>query len=272
MTLLIPHNPINIVQVTDPHLYKNAKGTLLRMNTQDSLDHVIKLVQETESDIDLLLATGDIAQDASLEAYHNFIRTVAVIDAPLRWIPGNHDSATLMLEIAQGTDTGEKSVRLANWLVLLLDTSIEGKVHGRLVESELELLEESLDAAQGDKDLDHCLICLHHNPIPGNAGWMKDVGLVNDDQFFEIIDRFDKVNCILYGHIHQDLDFMHKNIRCLCTPSTCIQFKAGVTNFELDKVNPGYRSLKLFADGSIETGVRRVGGYALEADYASKGY
>jgi Icc protein len=45
-----------------------------------------------------------------------------------------------------------------------------------------------------------------------------------------------------------------------------------VTNFELDKVNPGYRSLKLFADGSIETGVRRVGGYALEADYASKGY
>ena len=272
MTLLTPHNPINIVQVTDPHLYKHAKGTLLGMNTQDSLDHVIKLVQETETDIDLLLATGDIAQDASAEAYNNFIRTVAVIDAPLRWIPGNHDSATLMLEMAQGTDASEKSLRLANWLVLLLDTSIEGKVHGRLAESELKLLGNSLDAAQGDKGIDHCLVCLHHNPIPGNAGWMKDIGLINDDQFFEIIDRFDKVSCILYGHIHQDLDFMHRNIRCLCTPSTCIQFKADVTNFELDKVNPAYRSLKLFADGAIETEVRRVGDYTLETDYGSRSY
>ena len=64
---------------------------------------------------------------------------------------------------------------------------------------------------------------------------------------------------------------MHKNIRCLCTPSTCIQFKADVANFELDKVNPGYRSLKLFADGSIETEVRRVDG-TLEVGYRSNGY
>ena len=272
MTLSTPQEPINIVQITDPHLYKKATGTLLRMNTQDSLDHVVKLVQENESDIDLVLATGDISQDASVEAYNNFVRTISVIDAPLRWIPGNHDSAAVMAQVAQGKDIGEKSIKLANWLVLLLDTSIEGKVHGKLVESELELLVSSLDATQADSQIDHCLLCLHHNPVPGNAGWMRDLGLVNNDQFFEIIDRFSKVSCIVYGHIHQELDFMHKNIRCLCTPSTCIQFKAGASKFELDKVNPGYRSLKLFEDGSIETEVRRVGGYALEADYNSKGY
>jgi Icc protein len=272
MAQLTTQKSINIVQITDPHLYDNAAGTLLQMNTQDSLDRVIELVQEMESGVDLLLATGDIAQDASAEAYNNFLRSVKVIDAPLRWIPGNHDSAREMDRAAQGTDVGEKSIKLSNWLILLLDTSIEEEVHGRLAESELEFLESSLDAAQQDSEIDHCLICLHHNPVQGSAGWMKDVGLVNDDQLFEVVDRFSNISGILYGHIHQDLDFMHGNVRCLCSPSTCIQFKADVSGFELDKVNPGYRSLQLLADGSIETEVRRVGGYTLEADYNSTGY
>lgn len=272
MAQLATQKSVNIVQITDPHLYDKAAGTLLRMNTRDSLDCVIKLVQETENEIDLVLATGDIAQDASAEAYNNFLRAVKVIDAPLRWIPGNHDSAREMLKVAKGTDIGENSIKLANWLILLLDTSIDGEVHGRLAESELELLQSSLDAAQRDSEIDHCLICLHHNPIRGSAGWMKDIGLVNGDRFFEIVDQFSNISGVVYGHIHQDLDFMHGKVRCLCTPSTCIQFKADVSGFELDKVNPGYRSLKLYADGSIETEVRRVGGYTLEADYNSKGY
>jgi len=272
MTVQTNKSPINIVQITDTHLYGKLAGTLLKMNTQETLDHVIDLVKQKEPNIDLILATGDIAQDASVEAYNYFMQAITRLNAPYRWIPGNHDSAKIMKRMAEGTDAGDNLVHINNWTIVLLDTSILGQVHGRLAESELEFLEKSLRDTQQNEQIDHCLVTLHHNPVPGSAGWMKDIGLHNGLKFFEIIKQFNKVRCVLYGHIHQELDFMHAGIRCLCSPSTCIQFKPHVTNFTLDKVNPGYRTLRLFEDGTIESDVVRVPGSTLDADFASKGY
>ena len=89
-------NPINILQITDTHLYGTSVGTLLKMNTQHSLNQVIKIVGKHEKKIDLILATGDIAQDASDRAYENFISTIRAMNVPFRWIPGNHDNAASM--------------------------------------------------------------------------------------------------------------------------------------------------------------------------------
>ncbi len=255
MTAHTNKSPINVVQITDTHLYSKPAGTLLKMNTQKTLDHVITLVKQKEPNIDLILATGDIAQDASVAAYNYFMEAITKLNAPYRWIPGNHDSSKLMANLAEGTDAGDKLARINNWLIVLLDTSIEGQVHGRLADSELEFLDESLQDAKQDEQIDHCFVALHHNPVPGSAEWMKDIGLHNGLEFFEILKQFDKVRCVLYGHIHQELDFIHAGIRCLCSPSTCIQFKPHVTNFTLDKLNPGYRTIRLFEDGTIESDV-----------------
>ena len=272
MTAQTKKRSIDVVQITDTHLYGRPAGTLLSMNTQETLDHVIELVTQKESNIDLILATGDIAQDATVEAYNYFTEVIGKIDAPYRWIPGNHDNAKLMTSLTKGTDASDKLVHIKNWYIVLLDTSIAGQVHGMLSESELEFLEKSLKNMQQDKQVDHCLVTLHHNPIPGSAEWMKDIGLHNGLEFFEIVKQFDKVKCVLYGHIHQALDFMHAGIRCLCSPSTCIQFKPDVINFALDEINPGYRTIRLFEDGTIESDVIRVTGDSFEVDFGSKGY
>ena len=272
MTALITQNPIKITQITDTHLYGTPCGTLLKMNTSDTLGHVLELVKANEDEIDLVLATGDIAQDASEKAYTNFLEIIASLNSPFRWIPGNHDNASVMDRIAEGTGASEKTAQLNNWLIILLDTSILGQVHGKLAKTEINFLTSVLRAAEKDDTIEHCLITMHHNPVPGNSAWMKDIGLENGEKFFEAIKISKKVRCVLYGHIHQELDFEHEGIRCLCTPSTCIQFKPKVTSFCLDRVNPGYRSLRLFADGSIESEVRRVSGETFEADYNSPGY
>ena len=272
MTALITQNPIKITQITDTHLYGTPSGTLLKMNTSDTLGHVLELVKANEDEIDLVLATGDIAQDASEKAYTNFLEIIASLNSPFRWIPGNHDNASVMDRIAEGTGASEKTAQLNNWLIILLDTSILGQVHGKLAKTEINFLTSVLRAAEKDDTIEHCLIAMHHNLVPGNSEWMKDIGLENGEKFFEAIKISKKVRCVLYGHIHQELDFEHEGIRCLCTPSTCIQFKPKVTSFCLDRVNPGYRSLRLFADGSIESEVRRVSGETFEADYNSPGY
>ncbi|MEX0964674.1 MAG: 3',5'-cyclic-AMP phosphodiesterase [Pseudohongiellaceae bacterium] len=272
MTLLTTQNPIKLTQITDIHLYGAPSGTLLKMNTNETFGHVVELVKEHEKEIDLVLATGDIAQDASEAAYGNFLRIIATLDAPFRWIPGNHDNAAVMTVMAAGTSANEKTIQLNNWLIVLLDSSILGQVHGKLAQTETNFLSSALRAAEQDESIEHCLVTMHHNPVPGNSAWMKDIGLENGKEFFEIVKTYSKVRCVLYGHIHQELDFEHRGIRCLCTPSTCIQFKPKVTSFSLDRVNPGYRSLRLFADGNIESEVRRVSGETFEADYSSPGY
>ncbi|MFT4861972.1 MAG: Icc protein [Pseudohongiellaceae bacterium] len=272
MDTLAKNNSINIVQITDTHLYGVANGTLLKMNTQESFAHVLRIIKQNETDIDVILATGDIAQDASVSSYEKFIEMVAPLKAPFYWIPGNHDITAVMNEVAKGNSYGDKLIHLNNWLIVMLDTSIAGQVHGRLSISELDFLDRSLRDAADNKAIEHCLICLHHNPVKTDAKWMGDIGLHNDSELFAVLNSSRKVRALLYGHIHQELDFQYNGLRCLCTPSTCIQFKPAVTNFELDDISPGYRNLKLFEDGTIETEVFRVTEKYFEIDLESDGY
>jgi Icc protein len=58
----------------------------------------------------------------------------------------------------------------------------------------------------------------------------------------------------------------------LATPSTCVQFKPHCSNFTLDTISPGWRTLELFADGTLQTQVCRLQGNRFHPDTASEGY
>ena len=266
------HSPIRIVQITDTHLYSEGSGTLLKMNTKHSFKQVLELVRMHDSPPDLILGTGDIAQDASATAYEYFKSSIGALNAPFMWLPGNHDNALLMQSLAEGTSAAYKCMQLDNWLIVMLDTSVGGQVHGALSAEELAFFSAQLEASELSDSVDHVLVSMHHNPIRGTAGWMKNIGLQNPQKFWETVKTSSKLRAIVYGHIHQELDFEFEDIRCLCTPSTCIQFKPDAVNFALDKINPGYRNLGLYPDGVIDTQVVRVAGEQLEADFSCGGY
>ena len=266
MSSITTQDPIRLIQITDTHLYGTPKGTLLKMNTHESLSHVVRLVKKNEPHIDYILATGDITQDASPEAYRHFMSTVADLNTQASWIPGNHDKFDVMQEVGGDTCFNNKIVRINNWQLIFLNSSVEGQVHGKLSPAEEIFLHTTLADMEEDDAIEHALVCLHHNPTKGNSGWMKDSGLQHGEVFFT------KLRAVVYGHVHQELDYEHKGLRCLCTPSTCIQFKPYVTNFALDNLNPGYRSLTLHANGDIDTRVHRVEGFSFEADFGSDGY
>lgn len=220
----------------------------------------------------MILATGDIAQDASQVAYERFTKKISKLKIPFHWIPGNHDNVQMMRQVVAGTSIGDKSIVIKNWQILLLDSSIKNQVHGKLAPVELDFLDKNLQLMQNSNEIDHGIVCLHHNPVPGTARWMRDIGLDNGPKFFQIVAKYPKVKCIIYAHIHQELDFMYSGVRCFCAPFTCIQFKPDVTGFELDRLNPGYRWLRLNEDGRIDSAVFRVEGETFDADYSSAGY
>lgn len=263
-------NSIRVVQITDTHLFREPAAELLKLNTQESFEYVLNLIEKNETHVAMFLGTGDIAQDASLEAYKRFLSSMERFSAPMYWIPGNHDRRAVMQKAVGMGKQFLDCISAGSWQIVMLDSSITGEVHGWLSHSELQRLEARL--AEADADHSHVLICLHHNPIPGNSQWMEGIGLRNAAEFFAILDRHLSARAVLYGHIHQALDFERNGVRYLCTPSTCIQFKPAVTDFALDDRNPAYRWLELYADGCIETAVERVTEYCLTVDHSSDGY
>ncbi|WP_426143066.1 3',5'-cyclic-AMP phosphodiesterase [Pseudomonas sp. DWP3-1-2] len=257
-----------MVQLSDSHLFASAQGTLLGMNTRDSLQKVIECVLAEQPHVDLLVASGDVSQDGSVESYEAFRQLSGQIQASQRWFPGNHDESLEMRQAAQHSDLLDPVIDVGAWRVTLLDSSVQGSVPGFLRDSQLQLLEQSLSAAP-DR---HHLICLHHNPVPIGCAWMDPIGLRNPDALFAVLERFPWARAVLWGHVHQEYDQQRGDVRLLASPSTCIQFAPGSTDFKVDSALPGYRWLRLHDDGRLETGVSRVVGMAFEVDYGGEGY
>ncbi|AVB22289.1 MULTISPECIES: 3',5'-cyclic-AMP phosphodiesterase [Pseudomonas syringae group] len=263
-----PSSSVLLVQLSDSHLFAEADGALLGMSTRDSLEKVVEQVLVEQPQIDLVVASGDISQDGSVESYEAFRRISARIAAPARWFAGNHDELPQMEHVAQGEGLLDPVVDIGQWRVTLLDSAVPGSVPGLLADGQLQLLERSLREAP-DR---HHLVCLHHHPVAIGCDWMAPIGLRNADALFTVLDQFAQVKALLWGHVHQEFDQVRNGVRLLASPSTCIQFAPGSVDFKVDTLAPGYRWLRLHDDGRLETGVSRVVGMVFEADYGGTGY
>ncbi|MDM8348446.1 3',5'-cyclic-AMP phosphodiesterase [Pseudomonas sp. sp1636] len=261
-------SPVLLVQLSDSHLFAEAAGKLLGMDTQDSLQQVLDRVLQEQPQIDLMLATGDLSQDGSQASYERFRQMTAALAAPARWFPGNHDDVPAMQAACADSDLLEPVIDLGNWRIILLDSSIPGAVPGYLDQQQLALLERAL----GEAPERHHLICLHHHPVSIGCRWMEPIGLRNPEALFAVLERFSQVRALLWGHIHQEFDRQREAVRLLASPSTCVQFAPGSEEFQVDTTAPGYRWLRLYADGRLDTGVSRVTGIEFEVDYTVKGY
>nr|WP_222933611.1 MULTISPECIES: 3',5'-cyclic-AMP phosphodiesterase [unclassified Pseudomonas] len=268
VSALTADDSVLLVQLSDSHLFADADGTLLGMNTADSLQRVIEQVLAQQPRIDLMLATGDLSQDGSLESYQRFRQLTRQIPAPGRWLPGNHDEPQVMQLATQDSDLLEPVMDIGNWRITLLDSAVPGSVPGYLQDDQLQLLARSLSEAPER----HHLICLHHHPVSIDCTWMEPIGLRNAEALFAVLDAFPQVRALLWGHVHQEIDRQRGAVRLLASPSTCIQFEPGSDDFKVEEQVPGYRWLRLWPDGRLETGVERVLGYEFTIDYGSNGY
>jgi Icc protein len=264
---------LNLLQITDSHLTKDAKSDLLGVITRDSLHAVLSLLEKNiatkeHGEADFLVASGDIAQDSSPEAYRYFKEQVESLSARSGWFSGNHDDTSIMIKALDDQQLFSKVYRFDHWQLILLDSSVRGSVYGRLDEKELAILEAALSERP---DL-NTLVCLHHHPVDIGSVWLDKIGLHNRDDFFKILDRFDNVRGVLWGHIHQEWQSERNGVSLLATPSTCIQFLPKSSGFAVENSAPGYRWLSLHADGRIESKVYRAEDFKFDLDLKSTGY
>lgn len=263
------HPPIQVIQVSDPHLFKDTNSCLLGMNTQQSFEQVLDLIQRNHHSIDLVLATGDIAQSPAMETYARFYQLLSTLGAPQHWLQGNHDLDQLFLDGSIPHDCHSPNViAQGNWRIIMLNSSEDHQVAGYFSRQELEWLQDALQSTIGF----HTVVALHHHPIAVGSRWLDAHMLTESFQFWRMIEQYPQVRSVLHGHVHQVFETARGHTSIYACPSTCIQFKPLSREFALDRVPPGYRWLTLHANGRIETGVHRLAEIPSGVDFLSLGY
>ena len=264
----LPDGSLKVLQITDTHLYAGSDGTLLGMNTQQTLDEVLELAKQC-GQIDMIISTGDLVHDASEAGYKRFQSVFEAANVPVYCLPGNHDDPKAMKKsLVDSPVQFVSSVQYDDWAMVFLDSTLPDSEAGHLSDTELTMLESSV-SEHSEK---HVLVCLHHHPVPMNSKWMDTMLLDNPDAFFSIIDRHMNIQGILWGHVHQEFDRERMGVRLLASPSTCIQFTPGKDDFGVDEEPPGCRWLALLPSGQILSCVTRLSTMPEGLDTKSGGY
>lgn len=259
---------VHIAQITDTHLEESPGGRLLGMDTDASLGHVLALLRSAPRPPDLILATGDLANQGSDTAYARFRERIEAFGVPWFWLPGNHDEHGQMQRQCSGARSMVRSIRIGGWQIVMLDSAVPGEVGGELGAAELALLDRLL----GEEPERPALVCLHHQPVAIGCAWLDGQRVRDADAFFSVLARHRQTRAVLWGHVHQEYSAVRDGLQLLATPSTCVQFAPGSETFRLDEQSPGMRWIELGADGSFATRVERVQGVALDFDRESTGY
>jgi len=246
---------LSLLQITDLHILPGLDETFLGINTEHYFHAVLELAFAEHHHFDLILLTGDLAQHPCSASYQRILNSLEVYNTPCICLPGNHDDYELMQQIFNtGRVSCRKQVRLENWQLICLNSQIPGDPGGRLSKEELFFLEDCLI-----KNPDHhALIAVHHHCLKTNSGWMDTMMIENSLELLAKIEQYSQIRAITTGHIHQVMDITIGGVHVLGTPSTCFQFKPESKSFSLDTTAPGYRLIKLYADGRIESGVTRL--------------
>lgn len=261
---------INILQLTDLHLPLDRESVVAGINLYSSfektLNHIIKESTEQNKPCDLILLTGDLVNDINPKIYDYIFNKLTETGIPFACISGNHDVTDVVNKDAPFEQRQHiacvPDARLLNrhvieadeWQILLIDSSVAGKVHGKFKAAEQAWLIKQLT-----KNKKPALIVMHHHALPIQSKWMDKHIMQNANEFWATIGQFTQVKAVLSGHTHQASEQIHQGIIAYTTPSTGYQYKPKQDEFAYDEqVQAGYRWLFLQPDGAIKSEVKRI--------------
>ena len=252
---IIPSDPdcIHVVQITDAHVYGSTSQQFKGVDTAAALERVVGAVKEDTEPPDLILATGDLVHDPTVEAYTNLRRILQTLRLPVFCLPGNHDRPAMMDDLLNtGTLSTCKSISCGGWEFCLLDSVLEDNENGYLAAAELEFLQTRLASSTAA----YLVICLHHQPLAIGSPWMDEMKVGNGDDLLQLVRDKPRVKCVMWGHIHQEFTAQLGHVLMLGSPATSVQFKPETRVFELDVLPPGYRKFTFYRDGRIDSTVQ----------------
>jgi len=238
-----------IVQLTDCHVSADDGALYRGINPRRSLEALLTEVKTFSPD--LVIATGDLAEDASAVAYTWLAGVLAELGRPVLALPGNHDDpALLQAHFTATTVDSPLAVKQGGWQLVLLNSAVENEVPGGLTPRQLEQLDGVL-ASSGLPTL----VALHHQPLAVGSLWIDRYPLLEPEPFWKVLSRHPSVRLVTWGHIHHAVALEREGISALGSPSTVSNSLPGQDKFTHDPAGPACRWFELERDGRFATGL-----------------
>lgn len=242
---------MRLLHLTDAHIYASPQGCFDGVSTRDSFAAVAAVAAAVPG-VDHCILGGDNSMDGSAASYRWLATRCDALPVPPLMIPGNHDEPAAAAR-GQFADT-PSFIDAGDWSIVLLDSRVAGARHGVIEAAALA----TLDAGLAARRTRHCVLFLHHHPLPIDSAWMDRMALTNADDLWRVVGAHATVRALVCGHVHQNRDVFTNGTRVLMTPSTCVQFLPHSARYATDRRAPGFRIIDLRGDGTVATTVVRV--------------
>lgn len=187
---------------------------------------------------------------------------LAPLRAPLFPLPGNHDARAPLREAFGLAGEGEARVDYAAELgplrLLVLDSTVPGRVEGTLDAAALAWLEAELAAAPRLPTV----VATHHPPLATGIPAWDGINLTAGERaaLAEVVARHPQVRAIVGGHLHSPAAATLGGHPVLAAPST---YLPTAPRFGVDEVptfgpGPGGFVLHVLRDGELASHLRWV--------------
>jgi Icc protein len=229
-----------VLQLSDTHLSATPGATVFGQDADARLATVLDAWAATGQHADLVLLTGDLADDGSVEGCTRVAEAVAGLGAPVLAIPGNHDRAA----VVAATWDGPRAVPVGGWVVAGLDTTVAGQVHGHL---DVPAARTWLDT-RGPNPM---VLALHHPPLSRSTA--DEFRLDGAAELLDALAERPHVRAVVGGHLHDAVDLeAPSGLPVLGCPSTIVAITHDGDRMDIlaDGVT-GARVLTLDDDGSF---------------------
>ncbi|GAA1017793.1 3',5'-cyclic adenosine monophosphate phosphodiesterase CpdA [Acrocarpospora pleiomorpha] len=182
---------IVLAHVSDVHIDGGDRNT-------ERTAHVMSYVEGL--DVSAVIVTGDIADNGAEDEY-TIARAALKTRHPSIICPGNHDSRgpfrKVMLDSNDVNEPINQVLRIPGATIILCDSSIPGRPEGRLDDTTLAWLDDTLAAETGP-----VFVGMHHPAAALGIPYVDDIGLREPERYAAILERHPHVVATLVGHAH----------------------------------------------------------------------
>jgi 3',5'-cyclic-AMP phosphodiesterase len=230
----------HVLHVSDIHAVVAADALVYGQTADENLRRVIDAARARRPRFDAVVITGDVADDASPEAYKRVYGLLRPLGKILRWVPGNHDVPARMAEVDRDA---LMPTTLGSWRLLTLDSRWPGRTAGRTTAEAIR----KVDAELGESDGSPCAVLVHHPPRPPCDD--PDCQITEATMLVEVLERNADLRLVLSGHLHRGFTRVRGQICWSGAPSTYRQVDHPHHTHTAEP--PAAHLLELGDDGSV---------------------
>ena len=202
------------IQITDSHIDDNK--LVMGVDSQANLGAIVSMI--SQKNYEALLISGDLTHNGTLESYQTLQKILDPIETEIYVLPGNHDNLSNLSQVFNKSYLCNFTIDC--WEVITIDSVQVGKVSGRLIDEKLNSLSQEISSSSAK----YIVLCLHHPPVSMQSDWDDEMSLENPEDLFAVIDQYDNIKAVIWGHTHQSSEFNRNGVKLFSCPSTALQF------------------------------------------------